>query len=407
MTDVSPSIELLTNISFEKFNSLPKTGKPSENEWTVLSTIVQYNGKSNIAKVIAIGTGTKCIGKNQLCSNGLILNDCHAEVIARRSFLRYIYENMENTLNNNDNIFTYDTLENRFKLKDSISFHFFSTHAPCGDATIIQQTNESDNLVDFVPPHKKLKVNENTVFTGAKLIGTINSDAMDQREGALRTKPGRGERTLSMSCSDKLSRWNLMGIQGALLDRLLESPIYIKSFNFCGDVNEFSIRRALIERWKENVFEDSRFQAYTPLIRINNSSKFLFSQSDRKVPSPTSITWCNIPEKNKPLEIAVNGKKQGVIKKNLNSKIGSLQISKLKLFEKYEELLLRNPEIFRSIFLDRVQNLNKLSYYVCKKYSSDYHRAWQLAKKQYFRKWTVKPDNLLHFHIDRASILIS
>ena len=46
--------------------------------------------------------------------------------------------------------------------------------------------------------------------------------------GLLRTKPGRGERTLSMSCSDKILKWNYLGIQGCLLSAFL-APIYLTS----------------------------------------------------------------------------------------------------------------------------------------------------------------------------------
>lgn len=48
--------------------------------------------------------------------------------------------------------------------------------------------------------------------------------------GVLRTKPGRADSppTLSMSCSDKIASWNVVGIQSALASRIL-SPVYIDS----------------------------------------------------------------------------------------------------------------------------------------------------------------------------------
>jgi hypothetical protein len=48
------------------------------------------------------------------------------------------------------------------------------------------------------------------------------------RLGVLRTKPGRADSppALSMSCSDKIAKWSVLGIQGSFGAKLLE-PVYI------------------------------------------------------------------------------------------------------------------------------------------------------------------------------------
>ena len=93
--------------------------------------------------------------------------------------------------------------------------------------------------------------------TGAKCVKGGAQDpktpgADYHRVGVLRTKPGRGEPTLSMSCSDKMMQWNILGCQGALLAHFVARPIYFESIIIGGACFDFkAVHRALIGRCEQ------------------------------------------------------------------------------------------------------------------------------------------------------------
>ena len=104
---------------------------------------------------------------------------------------------------------------------------FYSSDPPCGDSAIFGQEDE--------PPAKRQRAAGEASSsssqpppvhrTGARPAG---AEAMAAEAatggnecalGLLRTKPGRGERTSCMSCSDKLAKWAVL--RTARLDAIL------------------------------------------------------------------------------------------------------------------------------------------------------------------------------------------
>ncbi|KAI5710634.1 hypothetical protein M8J75_010308 [Diaphorina citri] len=85
MTSTSSYNEAFANqvsrLVIEKYNKLPKTGKPNVNEsqWTLLSGIcLEENGQLS---VVALATGTKCLGVTSYSRHGDVLHDSHAEIV--------------------------------------------------------------------------------------------------------------------------------------------------------------------------------------------------------------------------------------------------------------------------------------------------------------------------------------
>ncbi|KAK3609883.1 hypothetical protein CHS0354_015076 [Potamilus streckersoni] len=196
----------------------------------VLAGIVITRGKTmDDASVICVSTGTKCIHGEYISDHGLAVNDCHAEILARRSLIKYLYSQLSLHMRNDPNSAAssiFEPLEDhRFQLKEGIRFHLYISTPPCGDARIfsLHESAIEDESVDKYPNRRDRGQLRTKIVPGEGTIPLRSPAAIQTWDGIF-----QGERLLTMSCSDKIAKWNLLGIQGALMSHFIK-PIYLDS----------------------------------------------------------------------------------------------------------------------------------------------------------------------------------
>ncbi|XP_029306624.1 double-stranded RNA-specific adenosine deaminase [Cottoperca gobio] len=213
-------------LSHQRFNALTTRIQHSLLGRKILATIVMRRGEG-LGTVVSLGTGNRCVKGEELSLKGDTVNDCHAEIISRRGFVRFLYiELLKHHEGTDDSIFE-EVDKNLVRIKSDITFHLYISTAPCGDGALFDKSCSESG--DDVEAHQPLFENakqgklRTKVENGEGTIPVESSDIVPTWDGIQ-----HGERLRTMSCSDKILRWNVLGLQGALLTHFLH-PIYLKS----------------------------------------------------------------------------------------------------------------------------------------------------------------------------------
>lgn len=110
--------------------------KPPQNQFTILAAFILLN-KSNSAKVISLGTGSKCLAASKLQSGGDLVHDSHAEILARRGAVRFFFEEISRAVMNFGRSDWIELVRGRFELTEGTEVYLYVSTPPC-------------KLIDFV-----------------------------------------------------------------------------------------------------------------------------------------------------------------------------------------------------------------------------------------------------------------
>ncbi|XP_012994867.2 double-stranded RNA-specific adenosine deaminase [Esox lucius] len=213
-------------LSHQRFNALTTRIQHSLLGRKILATIVMKRGEG-LGTVVSLGTGNRCVKGEELSLKGDTVNDCHAEIISRRGFLRFLYAELQKHCEGSEDSIFEPAEDNKLRIKPDTTFHLYISTAPCGDGALFDKSCSEDagDGQGHQPLFENAKQGKlrTKVENGEGTIPVESSTIVPTWDGIQ-----HGERLRTMSCSDKILRWNVLGLQGALLSHFIQ-PIYLAS----------------------------------------------------------------------------------------------------------------------------------------------------------------------------------
>ncbi|XP_014396274.1 PREDICTED: double-stranded RNA-specific adenosine deaminase isoform X4 [Myotis brandtii] len=376
-------------LSHRCFNALTNSFQPSLLGRKILAAIIMKKDSKDLGVVVSLGTGNRCVKGDSLSLKGETVNDCHAEIISRRGFIRFLYSELMkyNPQTAKDSIFELAKGGKRLQIKKTVSFHLYISTAPCGDGALFDKSC-SDRAVESTDRHYPVFENpkqgklRTKVENGEGTIPVESSDIVPTWDGIR-----LGERLRTMSCSDKILRWNVLGLQGALLTHFLQ-PVYLKSVTLGYLFSQGHLTRAICCRVTRDgsAFENGlRYPFVVNHPKVGRVSVYDSKRQSGKT-KETSVNWCLADG----YDLEILDGTRGTVDGPRNE---LSRVSKKNIF-----LLFKKLCSFRGR-----RDLLKLSYGEAKRAAREYEIAKNHFKKGLkdmgYGNWISKPQEEKNFHL--------
>ncbi|NWV70712.1 DSRAD deaminase, partial [Malurus elegans] len=383
-------------LSHQRFNTLTARIQHSLLGRKILAAIIMRRANKGLGEVVSLGTGNRCVKGEELSLKGETVNDCHAEIISRRGFVRFLYSELmkydpSNPSSAEESIFEQAGGE-KLKIKSSITFHLYVSTAPCGDGALFDKSCSDQANEMGQPQHQPLFENpkqgklRTKVENGEGTIPVESSDIVPTWDGIQ-----HGERLRTMSCSDKILRWNILGLQGALLSHFLE-PVYLHSVTLGYLYSQGHLTRAIccrMERDGNTLKEKLQAPYHINHPEVGRVSVYDSARQTGKT-KESSVNWCLADESEVEVLDGTKGKVDGL-------KLEVSRVSKRKMFTLFQQLCAKNNR----------KDLLSFSVYSDAKEAAT---AYQAAKQSFFSmleelgygSWIRKPQEEENFSVPDA-----
>ena len=200
--------DAIASTIIDQYNRLTKRESDSYSQ-IVLAGIVAITNSETL-QVLSLGIGNKF--HPQGIKSESVPRDSHAEVLARRAFKRIILEEYIAITQKNEasDLFEVATNKNIISLRKNIQLVLYVSSAPCGNACIRrwgdspkESTRSCSRPLEIFNDYPHPPFQAHSIHEGQAAVSF------------------KGESGI-FSCSDKILRWNVLGLQGARLSAIVE-----------------------------------------------------------------------------------------------------------------------------------------------------------------------------------------